>query len=87
MQGTRLSLVPGADLGCMIGQEGGHAADTGGVIAGAQPAGVCRNAESRHDHAILHRSAGRHSDVQVRAFDTAAGSPVMRLSEVWVDGV
>ena len=56
-------------------------------MTGAHFAGVCRDAETGRDHAILHASAGQHSDIQVWAVDPSTGSAAMRHSEAWGDRV
>ena len=86
-QETRFLLAPDADRGCTVRHEGGDAVNVGNIWTGAHLAGVCRDSETGRDHAILHASAGQHSDVQIWAVDPATGSAVMLHSEAWVDSL
>ena len=84
---TRLFLAPDANLGCVVRHEGSDVAEIGAVMTGAYLAGVCRDAETGRDHAMVHASAGQHSDIQVWAVDSTFGPPLMRHSEAWGDHV
>ncbi len=80
---TRLVLARDAERGCVIRHEGSDAADIGRVWTGVYLAGICRDAETGRDHAMMHASAGQHSDIQVWTADPATGSPLMLYSEAW----
>ena len=82
---TRLLLLSGGERGgCRIRHEGGRL--PGRIDAdGARFVTVCRDAASGRDHAVLHRSAGQHHDVEVWAADPETGNPERLYDEVWGD--
>ena len=95
-QKTRLVLegnvkIPEYNMGlpgCVLRFEGGDAAGLGD-LDGATIVGICRDASTGRDHAVVHSSAGQYHDIQVWAAGPgpAAGPPLMLYSEAWGEGV
>ena len=85
---TRLLLSGGERGGCRIRHEGGRLPGKPVVDADvARFVTVCRDAASGRDHAVLHRGAGQHYDVEVWAADPETGNPERLYDEVWASDV
>ena len=91
---TALSLRPppcdpsddGCDHNCVLQHEDGPIAQAGSFDGGTM-AGVCRDPVTVLDHALVHTTAGKYSEVQLWSVEPASGEVKREYDEAWYDSL